>query len=99
MMSEDGNWNVRCVAGHRLGEPNSAMKRRAEYLRTLAEEEESRAIAAIRDGDSAGADDALQRAQRLRRIAYLRATAAAYQGDPALNPEQDQPRDHDLAGK
>ncbi len=72
------------------------MKRRADYLRTLAEEEEARAIAAIREGNAAGADDALQRAQRLRRIAYLRATAAAYQGDPALNPEQDQSRDQEL---
>jgi hypothetical protein len=36
------------------------MKRRADYLQTLAEDEEARALAAIRDGDAAGADDALQ---------------------------------------
>ncbi len=75
------------------------MTRRADYLRTLAEQEESRALAAIRDGDAAGADDALQRAQRLRRIAYLRTAAAAYQGDPTLNPEQDLPVEQDLAGQ
>lgn len=73
------------------------MKRRGDNLRTLAEGEERRAMTALRDGDAAGARDALQRAQRLRRIAYLRAAAAAYKGDPALNPEQDQLRDQELA--
>ncbi len=72
------------------------MTRRADYLRSLADKEESRATEAIQEGDAASADDALQRAQRLRRIAFLRAAAAAYQGDPALNPEQDLPGDQEL---
>jgi phage shock protein A len=75
------------------------MKRRADYLQTLAEEEEARALAAIRDGDASVANEALQRAQRLRRIAYLRAAAAAYQGDPALNPEHDLPATQEQAGQ
>jgi hypothetical protein len=62
--------------------------RRDEYLRALAEQEELRAQEAIRVGDSAAADRALERARKLRRIAYLRVAAAAYQGNPSLNPEQ-----------
>jgi hypothetical protein len=44
---------------------------------------------AIRDGDAEAAARALKLAQKLRRIAYLCAAAAAYQGDPGLNPEQE----------
>jgi hypothetical protein len=57
-------------------------------LQALAEQEETRAAEAIRAGNVAVADRALERARKLRRIAYLRAAAAAYQGDPSLNPEQ-----------
>ena len=64
------------------------MTRRADVLRVLAEQEEGRATEAIRAGDAAAAERALQRAQTLRRIAYLRVAAAAYQGDPSLNPAE-----------
>jgi hypothetical protein len=66
----------------------SAVTRRADHLRTLAVHEEARAAEAIRAGDVAAAERALGRAQKLRRIAYLRVAAAAYQGDPTLNPAE-----------
>jgi hypothetical protein len=61
---------------------------RAEYLLALAAQEELHARESIRAGDVVTADRALERARKLRRVAYLRAAAAAYQGDPSLNPEQ-----------
>ena len=73
------------------------MTRRADVLLALADQEEARAAQAIRAGDAGAAERALQRAQTLRRIAYLRAAAAAYQGDPSLNPEQVSDADPDQA--
>ncbi len=73
------------------------MTRRADVLRMLADQEEGRATEALRAGDAAAAERALHRAQTLRRIAFLRAAAAAYQGNPALNPEQVTDDDRDEA--
>ena len=64
------------------------MTRRADIPLALADQEEDRAAQAIRAGDAGATERALQRAQPLRPIAYLRAAAAAYQADPSLNPEQ-----------
>jgi hypothetical protein len=65
------------------------MIKRSEYLQALAEQEEFRGREAIRAGDANAADRALERARKLRRIAYLRAAAARYQRDESLNPEQE----------
>jgi hypothetical protein len=73
------------------------MIKRSEYLQALAEQEDIRGREAIRAGDTVAADRALWRARKLRRIAYLRAAAATYQGDPSLNPEQD-PHDGNPSG-
>lgn len=71
------------------------VNRRADYLHSLAMQEDARAAQAIRAGDGEAAEHAQQRARKLRRIAYLRAAASAYQQNSSLNPEHEQDSETD----
>jgi hypothetical protein len=59
----------------------------SEALCAAAVKADQRAAEAIADGDPESAEVALASARQMRRLAFNRAAAAAYQGKPELDPE------------